>query len=154
MMKLPFGGFLGFCAGTLATITVIYIYSSIDGILSWSTAVGLSLLILLTLFVVAVPLVVWLSNPVSEAFSIPDKETFFVKNDVLQLPRFWIDLNAIKSIEPSELEDMPYNLLYVAYVNGWYSLNARLISEREEHIISTALKIAETEKTATFTFEA
>lgn len=154
MMKLPFGGFLGFCAGTLATITVIYIYSSIDGILSWSTAVGLSLLILLTLFVVAVPLVVWLSNPVSEAFSIPDKETFFVKNDVLQLPRFWIDLNAIKSIESSELEDMPYNLLYTAYVNGWTSLNARLISEREEHIISTALKIAETEKTSTFTFEA
>lgn len=154
MMKLPFGGFLGFCVGMLATISVIYIYSSIDGILSWSTAVGLSLLILLTLFVVAVPLVVWLSNPISEAFSVPSKETFFVKNDVLQLPRFWIDLTAIKRIEPSELEDMPYNLVYTAYVNGWLSLNARLISKREEHIISTALKIAEAEKSSTFKFEA
>lgn len=153
-MKLPFGGFLGFCVGMLATITVIYIYSSIDGILSWSTAVGLSLLILLTLFVVAVPLVVWLSNPISEAFSIPDKETFCVKNDVLWLPRFCIDLKAIKSIEPSELEDMPYNLLYHAYTNGWISLNARLISEREEHIISTAMKKAEAENLSTFTFEA
>lgn len=55
---MSFSGISGFIVGVVLTSSIIYMYSNINGFVPWSTALRLSLLIMLALFLVALLLIV------------------------------------------------------------------------------------------------
>ena len=59
---MSFSGISGFITAVLLTSSIIYMYSNINGFVPWSTALELSLLIMLLLFMIALLLVVTWMN--------------------------------------------------------------------------------------------
>lgn len=59
---MNFSGISGFITAVLLTSSIIYMYSNINGFVPWSTALELSLLIMLLLFMIALLLVVTWMN--------------------------------------------------------------------------------------------
>lgn len=116
----------------------------------------------MTIFsMLAMLLVLWLSNRSMKNFQerkkelfksdekylrplldLPSKETYEVSQGVLFLPRFFIVLRDIQhiSLDKGAPKETPYVLYYIKHRNNEDVLEKLYISEREELIISTALK--------------
>lgn len=164
---MNFNKFTGFCIGVATTTLValsgsaIYAYSSNEGILSWTDALWMSVLIMTVLSMLAMLLIVWLGNRSMKEFqerkkelfksdekylrpllSLPTKETYYVETGVLMLPRLPISLTDIQyiSLDKGAPDETPYVLYYIEQRGNEEVLSKLYISEREELIISTALK--------------
>lgn len=164
---MNFNKFTGFCIGVATTTLIalagsaIYAYSNNEGILSWTDALWISVLIMTILSMLAMLLVLWWSNRSMKNFQkrkdeifksdekylrplldLPTKELYEVKQGSLFLPRFSVVLGDIQyiSLDREAPEETPYALYYIEHRDNEDVLAKLYISEREEFIISTALK--------------
>ena len=164
---MNFNKFTGFCIGVATTTLIalsgsaIYAYSNNEGILSWTDALWISVLIMTIFSMLAMLLIVWLGNRSMKQFQerkkelfksdekylrpmldLPSKETYEVTQGILFLPRFYVVLRAIQHIgrDKEAPGETPYVLYYIQHAGNEDVLSKLYISEREELIISTALK--------------